>query len=78
MSDLLLGTLKAPTALIFTLALGGAASLSGCGGGDSEVVAPKATTGVQTEQQQAALNRAMRANADALSRVKGERATPQE
>lgn len=48
--------------------------LASCGG--SETAAPNATN-AQTPEEQAALNRAMQANADALSQVKGERATPQ-
>jgi hypothetical protein len=47
-----------------------AALLASCGGGEG--VAPDKTA-AQSERAQAALNRAMQANANALSTVKGER-----
>jgi len=48
--------------------------LVGCGGGGGGLVAPDEATAMSVRDQ-AALNRATQLNADALSRVKGERAT---
>lgn len=50
-----------------------AAGLSACGGG--EMLSPD-ESGMQAQREQLALNRAMQANANALSQVKGERANP--
>lgn len=47
--------------------------LAGCGG--SESLAPDTTA--TTTREQMTLNRAMQANSDALSQIKGERATRQ-
>lgn len=47
------------------------AGLPACGGGEG--LSPD-ESGMQAQREQLALNRAMQANADALSQVKGERA----
>lgn len=55
-------------------ALLGVLLMAGCGGGGEGLVAPEAST-AQTAREQAALNRAMSINANALARtVQGERA----
>lgn len=60
------------------LAVGGcvlsAGVLAGCGGGGSGLVVQDEPAAMSVSDQ-AALNRAIRLNADALARVKGERAT---
>lgn len=50
-----------------------AAGLPACGGGGREMLSPDESS-MQAQREQLALNRAMQANADALSQVKGERA----
>lgn len=56
------------------LALAGALLVTACGGGSEGVVAPDVSA-TQTAREQAALNRAISMNAEALGRtVKGERA----
>lgn len=59
------------------LAVGGcvlsAGVLAGCGGGGSGLVVQDEPAAMSVSDQ-AALNRAMQLNADALSRIKGERA----
>ena len=64
---------RAPCSLAWALC---AAILAGCGG-DGETAATTDTTVAKTPQEQQALNRAVQANANALSQVKGERATGQ-
>jgi len=52
-----------------------AALLAACGGGEG--LAPDSSATQMTPRDQVALNRAMQANADALNKVKGERAARQ-